>query len=111
MAHAYLQTGAVRCSKGVESIPWVGLTLHPVWLSAREGRSAFPARAALNQVAGRFLTGFYVTVAHWVDWASGIVADWPDDVREAPFDVAAAEEGVRLAESITSLDQGWHSRR
>jgi DNA-binding PadR family transcriptional regulator len=68
-----------------------------------EGRGAFPERAALNQLAGRFLTDFYVTVAEWVEWASAAVERWPDDVRKAPFDVAAAEEGVRLAESIPGL--------
>ena len=68
-----------------------------------EGHSAFPQRAALNQLAGRFLTDFYVMVAHWVDWASQHVDDWPDDVRVAPFDVAAAEEGVRLAESVAKV--------
>lgn len=68
-----------------------------------EGTSAFPERAALNQLAGRFLTEFYVTVAEWVGWASATVATWPDDVRQAPFDVAAAEEGVRLAEIIPTL--------
>ena len=68
-----------------------------------EGRSTFPERAALNQLAGRFLTDFYVTVARWVDWAEGIVVTWPDDVTKAPFNVAAAEEGVRLAESITAV--------
>src|SRR5687768_8687058 len=68
-----------------------------------EGRSEFPERAALNQLAGRFLTDFYVTVARWVDWASDIVADWPDDVRDAPFSDAAAEEGVQLAQSVASL--------
>jgi PadR family transcriptional regulator AphA len=57
-----------------------------------EGDSAFPERAALNQLAGRFLTDFYVMVAHWADWASQLVDAWPDDVRDAPFDVAAAEE-------------------
>src|SRR5213592_2099850 len=46
-----------------------------------DGRGPFPQRAALNQLAGRFLTDFYVMVAHWVDWASSIVEDWPDDVR------------------------------
>jgi DNA-binding PadR family transcriptional regulator len=72
-----------------------------------EGRAAFPERAALNQLPGRFLTEFYVTVARWVDWASGVVEAWPDDVTEAPFDLAAAEEGVILAESIPGLlDQG-----
>jgi DNA-binding PadR family transcriptional regulator len=68
-----------------------------------EGRGAFPERAALNQLSGRFLTEFYATVARWVHWASEIVATWPDDVTHAPFDSAAAAEGVRLAESIPSL--------
>jgi PadR family transcriptional regulator, regulatory protein AphA len=70
-----------------------------------EGEGAFPQRAALNQLAGRFLTDFYVTVARWAEWASEIVDTWPDDVTRAHFNVAAAEEGVRLAESITSLSQ------
>jgi hypothetical protein len=42
-------------------------------------------------------------VAGWVDWASDMVEDWPEDVNHAPFDVAAAEEGVRLAESIGAV--------
>ena len=64
------------------------------------GEGPFPERAALNQLGGRFLTDFYVTVARWVQWASAIVDGWPDDVRDAPFDVEAAQEGVALAESI-----------
>lgn len=68
-----------------------------------EGHSAFPERAALNQLAGRFLTDFYVMVAQWVDRTSRLVDTWPDDVRDAPFDVAAAEEGVRLAESVAKI--------
>lgn len=68
-----------------------------------EGRGAFPDRAALNQLPGRFLTDFYVMVARWVQWADEMVESWPDDVTEAPFDVAAAEEGVRLAESIVEM--------
>jgi DNA-binding PadR family transcriptional regulator len=67
------------------------------------GLGAFPERAALNQLAGRFLTDFYVTVAEWVDWASRLVDDWPDDVRQAPFDVAAAQESVRRAESVSEI--------
>ncbi len=67
------------------------------------GESAFPQRAALNQLPGRFLTDFYLTMAHWVAWASEIVDSWPDDVREAPFNTAVAEEGVALAESIEAL--------
>lgn len=73
-----------------------------------EGRGAFPQRAALNQLPGRFLTDFYVMVAHWVEWASQVVEAWPDDVTAAPFDLAAAEEGVRLAESIPALLERLH---
>ena len=68
-----------------------------------EGRGAFPERAALNLLGGRFLTDFYLTVARWVDWASEIVEGWPDDVRNAPHDRAAAEEAVRLADSIDAI--------
>lgn len=68
-----------------------------------EGRGAFPERAALNQLPGRFLTDYYVMVAKWVTWASQIVDAWPDDVREAPFDTVAAETSVRLAESVAEI--------
>jgi len=68
-----------------------------------EGRGGFPERAALNQLAGQFLTDFYVMIARWVDWASSHIEDWPDDVREAPYDVAVGEEAVRLVESIPVL--------
>ena len=67
------------------------------------GHGPFPERAALNQLPGRFLTEFYVTVARWVEWASAVVDTWPDDVREAPFDRRAAEQGVALAESIDTI--------
>lgn len=65
-----------------------------------EERGLFPERAALNQLAGRFLTDFYVMVARWVDWATDVVQDWPDDVREAPYDIREAAESVRRAETI-----------
>jgi DNA-binding PadR family transcriptional regulator len=68
-----------------------------------EGRGLFPQRAALNQLGGRFLTDFYVTVAKWVEWAVDTVEAWPDDVVRAPFDVGAAEEGVRRAESVSVI--------
>src|SRR5262245_50813560 len=68
-----------------------------------EGRGLFPQRAALNQLGGRFLTDFYVTLARWVDWASATVKDWPDDVRDAAFDLDAAQDAVRLAESVAEI--------
>lgn len=74
-----------------------------------EGNSPFPQRAALNQLAGRFLTDFYVTVAEWADWATSIVEDWPDDVSMAAFDVDAAEHAVRSAERVQALSRGVSS--
>ena len=65
-----------------------------------EGTSAFPERAALNQLAGRFIADFYAMVAEWIDWASELVDDWPDDVRTAPFDIAEAEESLRRVERV-----------
>ncbi len=67
------------------------------------GESDFAQRAALNQLTGRFLTDFYVTVARWVAWATATVETWPDDPAAAPFDRSVAEEAVRLAESIPAL--------
>jgi DNA-binding PadR family transcriptional regulator len=67
------------------------------------GETSFPGRAALNQLPGRFLTEFYVMVARWVEWASAIVDAWPDDVRDAPFDMTAAKEGVALAERVDAM--------
>lgn len=75
------------------------------------GQGAFPERAALNQLGGRFLTDFYLTVARWVEWATEMVEGWPDDVREAPFDVAAAQEATQLAESITVLATSTPSKQ
>jgi DNA-binding PadR family transcriptional regulator len=63
------------------------------------GQGAFPQRAALNQLPGRFLTELYAMVARWVEWASAIVEQWPDDVTAAPFDEAAAREAVAVAEA------------
>lgn len=68
-----------------------------------EGRGQFPERAGINQLVGRFLTDFYVTVARWHRWASDVVATWPDDIATAPFDAASQAEAVRLAESIPMI--------
>jgi PadR family transcriptional regulator, regulatory protein AphA len=65
-----------------------------------DGTSAFPERAAINQLAGRFFADYYVMVARWIEWASELVDDWPDDVRSAPFDVSEAEESLRRVERV-----------
>lgn len=67
------------------------------------GEGAFPQRAALNQLPGMFLTEFYVTVARWVAWASSTVDAWPEDVTDAPYDMAIAQRGVELAESVETI--------
>ncbi len=51
----------------------------------------------------RFVTDFYVMVARRVDWTTQLIDTWPDDVRDAPFEVAAAQESVRLAESVAKV--------
>jgi DNA-binding PadR family transcriptional regulator len=68
-----------------------------------DGRGAFPERTALNHLVGRFLTDFYVMVARWTAWATGVVDGWPDDVRLARFDAAEAEDSVRRAESVRAI--------
>jgi len=68
-----------------------------------EGSGPFPERAALNLLAGRFLTDFYVMMARWVRWATDVVEGWPDDVRDAPYDRKAAAEAVELAAGIPAI--------
>jgi DNA-binding PadR family transcriptional regulator len=65
-----------------------------------EGEGAFPERAAINQLGGRFLTDFYAMVAGWAEWATSVVEAWPDDPRAADLDVDAQAEAVRTAESL-----------
>ncbi len=67
------------------------------------GEGAFPQRAALNLLGGRFLTDYYAMVARWAEWAVDIVEDWPDDPRQAELDRDAQEEAVRLAKSIAAI--------
>jgi hypothetical protein len=42
-------------------------------------------------------------VARWLEWATSTVERWPDDVTQAPFDVEAAQESVRVAEGIDAM--------
>jgi DNA-binding PadR family transcriptional regulator len=74
------------------------------------GEGAFPERAALNQLGGRFLTELYVMVTRWAEWATEVVSTWPDDVRAAPFDPAAQREVIRLAETIGTAERPSSTR-
>ena len=62
-----------------------------------QGDGPFPERLAVLQLTSRFLTDFYVLVGDWAAWAAGIVADWPDDPRQASPDPAVAAETARRA--------------
>jgi hypothetical protein len=64
------------------------------------GEGAFPQRAALNQLAGRFLTDYYAMVDRWATWATEVIEAWPDDPRQAHPDPAIYEEAIRIAERI-----------
>jgi PadR family transcriptional regulator, regulatory protein AphA len=47
------------------------------------GDGPFPERAAVLALTGRFLTDFADMVGAWADWADTVVADWPQDPRDA----------------------------
>jgi DNA-binding PadR family transcriptional regulator len=68
------------------------------------GEGPFPGRAAVNSLAGRFLTDFYALVKDWAEWASEVVDTWPDDPRAAKADQRAMAETVRRAERMGSAE-------
>jgi DNA-binding PadR family transcriptional regulator len=61
------------------------------------GEGPFQERAGVNVVGARFMVDYYATVARWAEWASGVVATWPDDPKRTPPDWRAIEENVRRA--------------
>lgn len=61
------------------------------------GEGPFQDRAARNLLTGAFLTEFYRMVAEWADWATTIVAEWPDDPAEADLDRTALAQVVERA--------------
>jgi hypothetical protein len=67
--------------------------------------TALPQPAALNQLGGRFLTDFYLMVAQWAEWATGIVESWPDDPRQAALNPSAQDEAIRRAETTANIAQ------
>ena len=66
-----------------------------VGASYLEGRGAYPERAAINQVVGRFLDDLLETVDGWAVWADSVVADWPEDPTLAVPDQDELERTVR----------------
>jgi PadR family transcriptional regulator AphA len=62
------------------------------------GHGPFQSRAAQTMLAGAFLTDFYALVARWADWATAVVAEWPDDPANAVPDRAVLEDIARRAQ-------------
>jgi DNA-binding PadR family transcriptional regulator len=90
--------GATRCAES-----------HAVGAAYLAGEGPFPERLPELQLTGRFLTDFYLMVAEWATWASGVVAAWPADPREATPEPGALQETVRRAAAGSAL--GEHGTR
>ena len=68
-----------------------------------EGRGPFPERLPWLVLTGRFLSEFDRMVGEWAEWATGVVEEWPDDIRSAEPDWAALE-------AMAEQDEEWLRR-
>jgi DNA-binding PadR family transcriptional regulator len=66
-----------------------------------DGEGPFPERGAQLDLTARFVNDFYLLVLQWATWAAGVVATWPDDIREAKADRAILEETYRRIVAVT----------
>ena len=57
-----------------------------------DGQGPFPERLPWIILCGQFLQDFLDMVRSWSAWAAETVEAWPEDVREAPPDLAALED-------------------
>jgi PadR family transcriptional regulator AphA len=60
------------------------------------GNGPFPERLPWLLLVGQFLIDFNLMVEKWAEWASAIVAEWPDDVADAQPDRAALERQANV---------------
>jgi DNA-binding PadR family transcriptional regulator len=63
-----------------------------------EGTGAFPERLPWLILCGTFLNDFIDLVDRWATWATEVVERWPDDIRDAPPDLAQLESMARRAD-------------
>jgi DNA-binding PadR family transcriptional regulator len=63
----------------------------------RTGSGPFPERLPELQLTSRFLTDFYLLVGGWAQWASTVVATWPEDLRQAKVDPEVIAETIHRA--------------
>ena len=68
--------------------------------TARNRRKKTDPRAgAVLVLTGRFLDDYLEMIDRWSKWAAEIVADWPDEPRNAKPDIAALAATVRQAKA------------
>ena len=65
----------------------------------------FPERLAQIVLVGRFLTDFADMVASWTEWARGVVAEWPDEMRGAAPDAATLERIAARTPPVLQPDE------
>jgi len=75
-------------------------TFHEAATSYVDGGGPFPERAATNELGARFMVDFYDTVLKWSEWASAVVATWPDDPSAARTDRDLFRDIVRRTAAI-----------
>ena len=88
---------------------WAGDQLDDFTQAARDyiaGQGPFPERAAINAVTARFMVDFYETVDRWAEWATGVVAQWPDDLSQIEPTLDVAREIIRRAGRRASRGEG-----
>ena len=62
-----------------------------------DGNGPFPERLPWLLLVGQLLVDFHLMVERWADWASGIVATWPDDLSRAEPDWKTLETQATIA--------------
>jgi PadR family transcriptional regulator AphA len=63
-----------------------------------DGRGAFPERLPWLVLCGQFLQEFDLMVERWTEWASKVVAAWPEDIAAAKPELDVLEAQARRAE-------------
>ena len=65
-----------------------------------EHRGRYPERLPWLILVGKFLDEIDQAVDRWTAWATGVVAEWPEDVTQAAPDWDALEEIARNADAL-----------
>lgn len=67
------------------------------------GQGEFPERLPWLILTGKFLDDFDVMVENWVEWATAVVAEWPDDLGAAPADLTTLAAMARRNDDARAL--------